>query len=93
MVQEDIDKMEQALDQLKTAGSDLFADEIVALQGRINAAKEEIITEATKAAQNANAEVSEVNEKVNSWWVEHRNDIYQAVEIIALAYIIYRLAC
>ena len=93
MVQEDIDKMEQALDQLKTAGSDLFADEIVALQGRINAAKEEIITEATKAAQNANAEVSEVNEKVNSWWVEHRNDIYQAVEIIALAYIVYRLAC
>ena len=92
MVQEDIDKMEQALDQLKTAGSDLFADEIVALQGRINAAKEEIITEATKAAQNANAEVSEVNEKVNSWWVEHRNDIYQAVEIIALAYIVYRLA-
>jgi hypothetical protein len=93
MVQEDITKMEQELDQLKTAGSDLFADEIVALQGRINAAKEEIIAEATKAAQNANAEVSEVNEKVNSWWVEHRNDIYQAVEIIALAYIIYRLAC
>ena len=24
--------------------------------------------------------------------LEHRNDIYQAVEIIALAYIIYRLA-
>ena len=93
MVQEDITKMEQALEQLKAAGSDLFADEIVALQGRINAAKEEIITEATKAAQNANAEVSEVNEKVNSWWVEHRNDIYQAIEIIALAYIVYRLAC
>lgn len=92
MVQEDITKMEQALEQLKTAGSDLFADEIGYLQWRINAAKEEIITEATKAAQNANAEVSEVNEKVNSWWVEHRNDIYQAVEIIALAYIIYRLA-
>ena len=93
MVQADIDKMEQALDQLKTAVSDLFADEIVALQGRINAAKEEIITEATKAAQNVNTDVSEVNEKVNSWWVEHRNDIYQAVEIIALAYIVYRLAC
>ena len=92
MVQEDIDKMEQALDQLKAAGADLFSDEIVALHGRIVAAQDELAAEADKAAQNANAEVSEVNEKVNSWWVEHRNDIYQAVEIIALAYIVYRLA-
>ena len=93
MVQADIDKMEQALEQLKAAGEDLFSDEIVALHGRIVAAQDELAAEADKAAQNANAEVSEVNEKVNSWWVEHRNDIYQAVEIIALAYIIYRLAC
>lgn len=92
MVQADIDKMEQALEQLKAAGEDLFSDEIVALRGRIVAAQDELAAEADKAAQEVNAEVSEVNEKVNSWWVEHRNDIYQAVEIIALAYIIYRLA-
>lgn len=92
MVQADIDKMEQALEQLKAAGADLFSDEIVALHGRIVAAQDELAAEADKAAQEVNAEVSEVNEKVNSWWVEHRNDIYQAVEIIALAYIIYRLA-
>ena len=89
MVQEDITKMEQALDQLKTAGEDLFSDEIVALHGRIVAAQDELVAEADKAAQDAIT----TKHKADSWWVEHRNDIYQAVEIIALAYIVYRLAC
>ena len=88
MVQADIVKMQQALEQLKTAGSDLFADEIVALQGRINAATDELAAAAEEATQDAIT----AKHKADSWWVEHRNDIYQAVEIIALAYIIYRLA-
>ena len=88
MVQEDITKMEQALDQLKTAGEDLFSDEIVALHGRIVAAQDELVAEADKAAQDAIT----TKHKADSWWVEHRNDIYQAVEIIALAYIVYILA-
>ena len=88
MVQEDIDKMEQALEQLKAAGADLFSDEIVALHGRIVAAQDELAAEADKAAQDAIT----AKHKADSWWVEHRNDICQAVEIIALAYIVYRLA-
>ena len=88
MAQADITKMEQALEQLKAAGEDLFSDEIVALHGRIVAAQDELAAEADKATQDAIT----AKHKADSWWVEHRNDIYQAVEIIALAYIVYRLA-
>ena len=87
MVQEDITKMEQALEQLKAAGTDLFADEITALQGRINVATDELAAAAEEATQDAIT----AKHKADSWWVEHRNDIYQAVEIVALVYIIYRL--
>ena len=93
MVQADIDKMEQALEQLKAAGEDLFSDEITALHGRIVAAQDELAAEADKAAQEVSKEATEAKDEIDSWWVSHRNDIYQAVEIIALAYIIYRLAC
>ena len=89
MVQEDITKMEHALEQLKADGTDLFADEITALQGRINVATDELAAAAEEAKQDAIT----AKHKSDSWWVEHRNDIYQAVEIIALAYIVYRLAC
>ena len=91
MVQEDIDKMEQALDQLKTAGSDLFADEIVALQGRINAAQDELAAEADKAAQEVSKEAADAKDEIDSWWVSHRNDVYHVIEIAALLYIIIRL--
>lgn len=92
MVQEDITKMEAAFEQLKAAGTDLFADEIVALHGRIVAAQDEIAAEADKAAQEVRKEAAEAKGEIDSWWVSHRNDIYHVVEIIALAYIIYRLA-
>ena len=49
MVQADITKMEQALEQLKAAGEDLFSDEIVALHGRIVAAQDELAAEAGDA--------------------------------------------
>ena len=91
MVQENFDKMEQALEQLKSAGVDLFADEIASLQVRIDAAKEELTLEAREAAHGASTAVLEANDKANSWWVAHRNDIYQVLEIVALVYIIYRL--
>ena len=93
MVQADITKMEQALEQLKAAGEDLFSDEIVALHGRIVAAQDELVAEADKAAHEVSKEATEAKDEINSWWVSHRNDIYHAVEIIALAYIVYRLAC
>ena len=81
MVQEDITKMEHALEQLKAAGTDFFADEITALQGRINVAKLEL-EQGSK----------QVEKETESWWMAHRNDIYQVVEIAALLYIIIRLA-
>lgn len=93
MVQADITKMEQALEQLKAAGADLFSDEIVALHGRIVAAQDELAAEADKAAQEVSKEATEAKDEIDSWWVSHRNDVYHVIEIIALAYIIYRLAC
>ena len=92
MVQADITKMEQALDQLKTAGEDLFSDEIVALHGRIVAAQDELAAEADKAAQEVSKEAAEAKGEIDSWWVSHRNDVYHVIEIAALLYIIYRLA-
>ena len=80
MVQEDITKMEQALDQLKTAGSDLFADEIVALQGRINAAKLEL-EQGSK----------QVEKETESWWMANRADFFNVLEIAGIIYLIYRV--
>lgn len=92
MVQEDITKMEAALEQLKAAGEDLFSDEIVALHGRIVAAQDELAVDADKAAQEVSKEATDAKDEIDSWWVSHRNDIYHVIEIIALAYIIYILA-
>ena len=80
MVQADIDKMQQALDQLKTAESDLFADEIVALQGRINAAKLEL-EQGSK----------QVEKETESWWMAHRADFFNVLEIAGIVYLIYRV--
>ena len=91
MVQADIDKMEQALEQLKAAGEDLFSDEIVALHGRIVAAQDELAAEADKAAQEVSKEAAGAKEEIDSWWVSYRYDIYQVIEIAALMYIIIRL--
>lgn len=91
MVQADIDKMEQALKQLKAAGEDLFSDEIVALHGRIVAAQDELAAEADKAAQEVSKEAADAKDEIDSWWVSHRNDVYHVIEIAALLYIIIRL--
>ena len=91
MVQADIDKMQQALEQLKAAGEDLFSDEIVALHGRIVAAQDELAAEADKAAQEVSREAAEAKGEIDSWWVSHRNDVYHVIEIAALLYIIIKL--
>ena len=91
MVQEDITKMEHALEQLKAAGTDLFADEITALQGRIVAAHDELAAEADKAAREVSKEAADAKDEIDSWWVSHRNDVYHVIEIAALLYIIIRL--
>ena len=88
MVQEDIEKMEAALTALKSAGGDLVNDEVAELQAKIDKAKQEAAT----AAQQATADVVEAKHEADSWWVSHRNDIYQVLEIAALIYIICRVA-
>ena len=50
MVREDITKMEAALEQLKAAGTDLFADEIKNLQAKIENAEKELATAVDEAA-------------------------------------------
>ena len=80
MVQEDITKMEHALEQLKAAGTDLFADEITALQGRINVAKLEL-EQGSK----------QVEKETESWWMAHRSDFFNVVEIAGIVYLIYRV--
>ena len=80
MVQEDITKMEAALEQLKAAGTDLFADEITALQGRINVAKLEL-------EQGG----KQVEKKTESWWMAHRADFFNVLEIAGIVYLIYRV--
>lgn len=80
MVQEDITKMEAALEQLKAAGADLFADEITALQGRINVAKLEL-------EQGG----KQVEKETESWWMAHRADFFNVLEIAGIVYLIYRV--
>ena len=54
MAKENITKMEAALEQLKAAGADLFADEIKNLQVRIENAKAEATAEVEKAVDEVN---------------------------------------
>ena len=88
MVQTDIEKMEAALMALKDAGGDLVSDEAAELQAKIDKAKQDVAA----AAQQAAADVVDVKHEADSWWVSHRNDIYQVLEIAALVYVIARLA-
>ena len=88
MAQEEKKKMGAALAVLKSAGGDLVNDEVAALQAKIDKAK----AEAAAAAQQATADVAEVKHEADSWWVSHRNDIYQVLEIAALVYLICRVA-
>ena len=87
MVQEDINKMQTALDALKAAGGDLVDDEADELQAKIDKAKLDIAA----AAQQATADAVEMKHEADSWWVSHRNDIYHALEIAALVYLILRV--
>ena len=89
-VTSDIERMQAAVDQLTNAGSDLFAQQIKELETKIKLEKEK--AEAAAAAQQATADVAEVKHEADSWWVSHRNDIYQVLEIAALVYLICRVA-
>ena len=72
-----IEKMQDALDQMKAAGEDLFVNEIAALEKKIEAAKEE-----------AEIKVSEVQQTVTGKYGAKAWELLKAAALLA---IIYRL--
>jgi hypothetical protein len=83
-IKQDIEKMKAAIEQLKASGEDLFAEEIKNLQTKIENAEKE----AAAAAENT---VQQTEQAASSWWVAHRSDIFNAIEIAALVYIVVRI--
>ena len=84
MAKENITKMEAALEQLKAAGADLFADEIKNLQVRIENAKAEATAEVEKA-------VDEVNHINQNFIEKYGAGIARAIEIGLLMAVLYKL--
>ena len=84
MAKENITKMEAALEQLKAAGADLFADEIKNLQVRIENAKAEATAEVEKA-------VDEVNHINQNFIEKYGAGIARAIEIGLLVAVLYKL--
>lgn len=76
-IKNDIAKMESAIEQLKVAGEDLFAEEIKNLQTKIENAKAEAENKIVTAEQNFVQKYGQV--------------IAHAVEIVFLGVILYKL--
>ena len=83
-IQADIEKMKAASEQLKTAGADLFAEEIKNLQTKIENAEKELAT----ALEKGTAEVKEVEQ---TFVQKYGTEIVKGVEIILLVVIAARL--
>lgn len=84
MVKENIAKMEAALEQLKEAGADLFADEIKNLQVRIENAKAEVAVDVEKV-------VDEVNHINQNFVEKYGAGVARAIEIGLLVAVLYKL--
>ena len=76
-IKNDITKMENAIEQLKVSGADLFAEEIKNLQAKIENAKVEAENKIVTAEQNFVQKYGQV--------------IARAVEIVFLGVILYKL--
>lgn len=83
MVKENIAKLETALEQLKEAGTDLFADEIKNLQVRIENAKAEAAADVEKV-------VDEVNHINQNFVEKYGAGISRAIEIALLGAVLYK---
>jgi hypothetical protein len=83
-IKQDIEKMKAASEQLKTAGADLFAEEIKNLQTKIeNAEKELVVT--------VDGGITEVKEVEQTFVQEYGADIVKGTEIVLLALIAGRI--
>jgi hypothetical protein len=83
-IKQDIEKMKAASEQLKTAGADLFAEEIKNLQTKIENAEKEL-------AATADGAITEVKEVEQTFVQEHGADIVKGTEIVLLALIAGRI--
>jgi ElaB/YqjD/DUF883 family membrane-anchored ribosome-binding protein len=83
-IQVDIEKMKAASEQLKTAGADLFAEEIKNLQTKIENAEKELAA----AADGATSKVKEVEQ---TFVQKYGADIVKGTEIVLLALIAGRI--
>ena len=84
MVREDITKMEAALEQLKAAGTDLFADEIKNLQAKIENAEKELATAVDEAATG-------VKEVEQTFVQKYGANVVKGVELVLLGLIAGRI--
>ena len=80
----DIEKMESAIMQLKAGGEELFADQIAALQNKIDALKAEAVAETEKV-------VDEVNHINQNFVEKYGSGIARAIEIALLVAVLYKL--
>ena len=83
-IKQDIEKMEAAIAQLKTIGEELFADQIAALEKKIDALKAEAAAEVEKAVDGVN--------HINQNLVEkYGTGVARAIEIGLLVAVLYKL--
>lgn len=83
-IQQDIEKMEAAIAQLKAGGEELFTDQIAEVQTKIDALKAEAAAEAEKV-------VEVVNQTEQTFVQKYGAGTARAVEIALLALILYKL--
>ncbi len=83
-IKQDIEKMEAVIVQLKTLGEELFADQITALQNKIDTLKAEAAAEVEKAVDGVN--------HINQNFVEkYGAGVARAIEIGLLVAVLYKL--
>ena len=83
-IQQDIEKMQAAIEQLKNIGEELFSDQIAALEKKIDDLKDEAVAEVEKAVDGVNHINQNLVEKYGA-------GIARAIEIGLLVAVLYKL--
>ena len=83
-IQQDIEKMQAAIEQLKNLGEELFSDQIAVLQNKIDDLKAEAAVEVEKAVDGVNHINQNLVEKYGA-------GVARAIEIGLLVAVLYKL--
>lgn len=83
-IQQDIEKMQAAIEQLKNLGEELFSDQIAVLQNKIDDLKAEAVAEVEKAVDGVNHINQNLVEKYGA-------GVARAIEIGLLVAVLYKL--